>query len=399
MRPFHEIGQFIQLLARVFGSSRHADAADPFALVEDAELALWENLLQGREFHAETQVRFIRTVFVHGRLPAHPLQRRHIDAFFHLEQVTDQAFEHLQHVFLFHERHLAVQLREFRLAVGPEVFIAEAAHQLEVAVVTGYHQKLLVLLRRLRQRVEFARVHARRHHEVARAFRGGFHQERRFDFHEALTVHVFADFDAQTVAQFQVLADAVAAQVQVAVLHPQLVAPVAMVLDRERRGLGRVQDIDFIGNDFNVPGRNLAVLVASFGHLAFDLHHEFTAQGTGFGAQVGIGFHIEYDLGDAVAVPQVHEGHASQVAGTLHPAAEADFFSDVRNPEFAVGMCPVHFLIELMADARIALNQAYVIRLRFMPFRARLMGSVRLFLGLALVGYGFHQGFDLFGVA
>ena len=135
-----------------------------------------------------------------------------------------------------------------------------------------------------------------------------------------------------------------------------------MVLDCERRGLGRVQDIDFIGNDFNVPGRNLAVLVASFGYLAFNLHHEFPAQGTGFGAQVGIGFHIEYDLGDAVAVPQVHEGHASQVAGTLHPAAEADFFSDVRNPEFAVGMCPVHFLIELMSDTRMALNQADAIR-------------------------------------
>ena len=52
------------------------------------------------------------------------------------------------------ERHFQVQLRELRLAVGPQVLVAEAAGDLHVAVVAGDHQDLLVKLRRLRQGVE-----------------------------------------------------------------------------------------------------------------------------------------------------------------------------------------------------------------------------------------------------
>ena len=67
------------------------------------------------------------------------------------------------------ERHLDVDLRELGLAVGAQVLVAEAPHDLEVAVEARDHQELLVELRRLRQRVELARVDAAGHEVVARA--------------------------------------------------------------------------------------------------------------------------------------------------------------------------------------------------------------------------------------
>ena len=54
------------------------------------------------------------------------------------------------------ERGLDIELGEFRLAVGAQVFVAEAFGDLEVAVEAGDHQQLLEQLRRLRQREELA---------------------------------------------------------------------------------------------------------------------------------------------------------------------------------------------------------------------------------------------------
>ena len=91
-----------------------------------------------------------------------------------------------ENVFLRDEAHLDVELVEFALeAVGARVFVAEAGRDLEIAVEARHHQQLLVHLRRLRQRVELARMQARGHEEVARAFRRGSRQDRRREFVEA----------------------------------------------------------------------------------------------------------------------------------------------------------------------------------------------------------------------
>jgi hypothetical protein len=91
-----------------------------------------------------------------------------------------------QHVFLRDEAHLEIELVELaRQTVGARVFVAEARRDLEIAVEARHHQQLLVLLRRLRQRVELARMDAARHQEVARALGRGGGQDRRRIFGEA----------------------------------------------------------------------------------------------------------------------------------------------------------------------------------------------------------------------
>ena len=105
-----------------------------------------------------------------------------------LHQRLDQAVDRLRP----RERHLDVDLRELELAIGALILVAEAADDLEVAIGAGDHQDLLEDLRRLRQRVELARMHAARHQEVARAFGRRLRQNRRLDLPEAVRVEIAA---------------------------------------------------------------------------------------------------------------------------------------------------------------------------------------------------------------
>ena len=91
------------------------------------------------------------------------------------------------------EADLEVDLGELGLAVGAEVFVAEAAGDLEVAIEAGDHEDLLEDLRRLRERVEVAGMDAAGDEVVARAFGRGARHEGRFDLEEALRDEVVAD--------------------------------------------------------------------------------------------------------------------------------------------------------------------------------------------------------------
>ena len=68
--------------------------------------------------------------------------------------------ERLQNILLLHETHLAVNLRKLRLAVGAQVFVAEALHNLEVTIHAADHQQLLQGLRALGEGIELTWVHA-----------------------------------------------------------------------------------------------------------------------------------------------------------------------------------------------------------------------------------------------
>ena len=118
------------------------------------------------------------------------LRRHRLAAAEFLEHPAQHRLDGGEHVFLGDEAHLDVELVEFAgAAVGARVLVAEAGRDLEIAVEPGHHDELLELLGRLRQRVELARMEARGHEEVARAFgaRGG--EDRRLELEEPLLFH------------------------------------------------------------------------------------------------------------------------------------------------------------------------------------------------------------------
>ena len=171
--------------------------------------------------------------------------------------MADEALHERHHLRLLEERGLDVELRELRLAVGAQVLVAEAAHDLVVAVEAAHHQELLEDLRRLRQREELAGMRARRHQVVARALGRRLRQHRRLDVDEVVVVEVLAHRARDRVAAAQPLLHHVAAQVDVAVLEPELLAH--FLVERERRRRRRVQDHELRGEQLDLAGAQVRV--------------------------------------------------------------------------------------------------------------------------------------------
>ena len=324
-----EVGEGVELLAGVFGAARSADADDELGIVEEGEAATFGDIAQFDELHTETDVGFVAAVEAHGVVPGDAGELVEVEPFDLVEEVFCQTFEGLEDILLMDEGHLAVDLCELGLAVGAEVLIAEAADNLEVAVHAGDHEELFVLLRALREGVELAGVHAGGDDEVARAFGGGLDEHGGLDFEEVEIAEVVADEHGHAVAELEIAADGVATDVEVAVAHTEVVAAIAVVLDGEGGSLGLVEDGEFTDIDFDVAGGELGIFRGTLDDDASDLKDVFAPEAAGLLTESGVGFHVEGELGDAIAVAEVDEGHASEVAAALEPATKGDLLAEV----------------------------------------------------------------------
>ena len=243
--------------------------------------------------------------------------------------MTAHTLEHLQDVLLFDERHLAVNLRELRLAVSTQVLVAETLHNLEVAVHARHHQQLLQCLRTLRQGIELPRIHAAGHNEVASTLGRTVHQDRRLYLEEALLVEVTAYLEGKLVAQLKVLANARATQVEVTILHAKVVAAITLLFNRERRRQALVQYVQLRDEYLDVARRKVLVLGIALGNLALCLDDELASQTSRLLTKLFRSIFVEGKLGNAVTVSQVNKHKSPQVVDALHPTCQGDFLSYV----------------------------------------------------------------------
>ena len=103
-----------------------------------------------------------------------------------LNTAEDKPLDEPEDVVLVDERHLDVDLRELGLPIEPQVLVAEALDDLEVAVEARDHEELLEELRALGERVELPGREPRGDEEVARAAGRVLDQEGRLELEEAL---------------------------------------------------------------------------------------------------------------------------------------------------------------------------------------------------------------------
>ena len=224
---------------------------------------------------------------------------------------------------------LHVELGELELAVGTQILVTQAAGDLEVPVDAAHHAQLLVELRRLRQCVEVAGVEAGRDDEVAGALGRGGDQHRRLDLDEAVGDERASDGGVHDRAHLEVALQAFAAQVDVAVAETDGLVDVGALVDGERRGVGRREDLDGAVLQLDLSGGELGVDRALDAVLdrAGDAQHILVAQVVGL---------LDDALGDAGAVAQVDECEVLAVlSAALDPAAQGDLVSDVAGAQLA----------------------------------------------------------------
>jgi hypothetical protein len=139
------------------------------------------------------------------------------------------------------------------------VFVAEALHDLVVALESGHHQDLLEKLRRLREREEHSGIHPARHKIVPRALGRALRKERRLNVDEAVAVQKTPHRLRDHVARDECLLEAGTPEVQVTVLESQAFRHVSLVLDHERQGLACVQDCEIAHQHLDLAGRQPGV--------------------------------------------------------------------------------------------------------------------------------------------
>jgi hypothetical protein len=137
------------------------------------------------------------------------------------------------------------------------------------------------------------------------------------------------------VAQAEVLLHPRTAQIEVAILEPQILVDGFVGVDLEWRNQGAIEDFEFLDRYFDVarcepwilrPGRPRA------NHTA-DAQDVFVAQVLRF-AKAGV-LGIKDDLGYAFVIAEIDEDQTPMIATPIDPSAEVDEFARVGGAQGA----------------------------------------------------------------
>ena len=312
--------------------------------LEHAERSVLEVVSQLDQRIAETQIRLVGTVLIHGFLPSDALNRQLDFISCGLPDGSDDLFSHSHHIFLIHECHFHIKLGELRLAVGTEVLITVATCQLVVAFHARDHEQLLEQLRGLRQRVPGTRHQTGRHHEIAGTLRRGLDHGWSFDLFEAHLLQSVACGLRHLGTQLQIALHGRTTQIEITILETnfltrQLVLRLVLQsgghLERQRIGLGK--HLDAFGNDLDLAGGQMIVLIAvrTQANLAYNLNHKLGTQRT---CHVLV---INDNLHQTSVVAKIDEGHAAVVATTINPTGERHLLTDEFLGHFGCMMCSI----------------------------------------------------------
>src|SRR5690606_28873459 len=234
------------------------------------------------------QIRLVRAVFAHGFVvrDAREGLRYRFAVGKSLEDAAHNRLHGGEHVLLFHEAHFEVELVELAWqAVGARVLVAETGRDLEIAIESRHHDELFVDLRSLRQRVELAGMDARRHEEVAGAFRRRCRQDRGGKFGKASLPHPLAHFGDDLRARDDIPVQRLTAQVEEAVFETNVLRIVRLAEDRQWKLFCLRQDLHLPRKDLHLAGRQIRVygLCRACLYLAVDADHPFAANFLGSG--------------------------------------------------------------------------------------------------------------------
>ncbi len=307
------------MLARIACSTGSGEREDAAFDLQFGFRFVREAICDFVKLHAEAQVRLVAAVFADAVLVEHVRKRRGGFDTGDGARVDHHFFDDAENIFLARKGHFEVELREFGLAIGAQVFVAKTFDDLEVAVEAADHQNLFEDLRRLRQRIKLAVMYAAGNEIVARAFGRGAGEHGRFDFDEAHFVHGAANFDNDFVAQHEIVVRLGAAQVEIAITQARFFGGVGFLLDLKRRRLCVVQDVQFCGDQFDFAGGDFRVRFLALDDFAFDGDDVFAAHVFGFGVRFGLRLLVEDNLDDSGAVADVEEKQIAEVAATMDP--------------------------------------------------------------------------------
>ena len=326
--PSHPLGpvladiihQTIEFPAR---NSRIAFHIDPFDAaagsqhrLKHLEIGTAHCVRQIKYLHAETQIRFIRTIFVHGFVVGESLHRqRHVHVQGCLENFRNHGFHDGQDILPLDKGHLDVELSELRLAIRPQIFVPEATDDLKIALNPGHHENLLENLRGLRQRIKLAGVDPAGDKIVPRTFRRAFRQHRRFHLDEIPSVKEITHRFRHPVPQHQVALHLRPPEIQITIFEANDLIHVDVILNIKRWGFGRIQNTDFLPANLHGAGFHQGVhrILGTQPDFAPNTDDIFSPNSVRFCQSRRIDLRRKDQLHNTGAVPQVNKNQSAMI--------------------------------------------------------------------------------------
>ena len=229
-------------------------------------------------------------------------------------------------------------MREFRLPIRAEIFIAEATHDLKILLHAADHQQLLENLRRLRERVELPGIESARHEKIARAFRRRTAEHRRFNLQKAVLVEIIAHDLRHAVPEHDVLLHFRTPQVEIPIPEPNIFVNLDAVLNVERRSLRLVEYPKLGDDDLDLARRHFRIdrLVRTRANGSVYADHEFIAKRFGFVECLFTHCRfVENNLHQAGTVAHVDKDQSAVIAPTRYPTRQIDLLAFVGFAELA----------------------------------------------------------------
>jgi len=130
------------------------------------------------------------------------------------------------------------------------------------------------------------------------------------------------------VPEHQVLRQRLPPQIQIPKLQPQLLGRIRIVLDRKRRRVGAIENLDCARDDFHIARRHFRIATLRRAHhdFTFNAHDELGAQLFRDRDDVrrGAAAEVDDDLHDAAAIAEIDEHEIAEITPLLHPSVQRD---------------------------------------------------------------------------
>ena len=123
-------------------------------------------------------------------------------------------------------------------------------------------------------------------------------------------------------AQLEVLAHSRTAQVEITILHTDIIATIGIVLNSEWRCETLAENVQLRNQDLNITCRHLGVFRLTLAHDTNNLNTEFTSQLVSTLTEGCVLRLIENQLCNTITIAQVNKSHTSHLPCALNPSGE-----------------------------------------------------------------------------
>ncbi len=192
-------------------------------------------------------------------------------------------------------------------------------------------------------------MHAAGHQVVARALGRAHREHGCFHLHKAPRVQKFTHALENFVPQEQIVLHRLPADVQIAILHPQLFGNAlpaggfrarhhGLIGNRKRRRIGFSKNRQITHRHFEFPGFDMGVLRAGVSFFDFTGNGDAvfrTQRRSRLADSLRSCLRIKHNLHNAAAVAQMNKNQTAVIAVGVHPAAKLNALADLLHCQFA----------------------------------------------------------------